>query len=141
MAGRRKVYGSSTVPRYRTKMYDYISRGGRIPMVLAMEVVDAMGDAWSAGFFGYKVDRDDAIAKAFEDNPDIPHMYAGLAKGILMKIMKLARTKGMTYEAALDQVVNELGLPAGDPVRTLLESAVGKLRSEAEERGTTPPKA
>jgi len=140
MAGRRKVYGSSSVPRYKAKMYDYLSRGGRIPMVLATEVVDAMGEAWGAGFFSYKDDRDDAIAKAFEDVKDVPHIYGGLAKALLMRIMKLVKRRGMTYDEAFDTVVKELDLPTGDPVRRLLASAVDKLKSIAKERGSSGSK-
>jgi len=140
MAGRRKVYGSSSVPRYKAKMYDYMSRGGRIPMVLTMEVVDAMGEAWGGGFFAYKDDRDDAIAKAFEENTDVPHIYGGLAKALLMRVMKLAKRKGMTYDEALESVVEENNLPDGDPVRRLLEEAVEKLKNAERERGSSGTK-
>ena len=141
MAGRRRIYGSSSLPRYRVKMFDYISRGGRIPMQLAMEAIDAMGDAWSGGFFSYKVDRDDVIAQAFERHPEIPHMYAGLAKGLLMKIMKLKRTKGMPYAEALEHVRRELGLVEEDPVVRLLTTAVEILTEVEAKRGTSPEKA
>jgi len=140
MAGRRKIYGSSSLPRYRVKMFDYISKGGRIPMQLAMEAVDAMGDAWSGGFFSYKTFRDLAIARAFEDHPDIPHIYAGLAKGLLMHIMKLVRDRGYTYDEALARVLDEHNIAGGDPVATLLESAVRHLTKLEKERGASAPK-
>ena len=109
-------------------------------MQLAMEAVDAMGDAWSGGYFSYKTFRDLAIARAFEDHPDIPHMYGGLAKVLLMHIMKLVRDKGYTYDEALARALEEQNLPAGDPVATLLESAVRHLTKLEKERGASAPK-
>ena len=109
-------------------------------MVLTMEVVDAMGEAWGSGFFSYKDDRDDAIAKAFEEKTDIPHIYGGLAKALLMRVMKLAKRKGMTYDEALESVVDENNLPDGDPVRSLLEEAVEKLKNTERERGSSGTK-
>ncbi len=141
MAGRRKVYGGSTVPRYRAKMYDYLSRGGRIPMVLTMEVVDAMGDSWTGGFFSYKSERDTVIAQAYERVKDqVPHCYLGLAKALFMHIQKLHATKGLTYSQALERVAEENRLTGNDPVFIILQTAVNIKEGTEEKTPATTPK-
>ena len=46
----------------------------------------------------------------------------------------------MTYDEALEAVVNENNLPDGDPVRRLLEEAVEKLKNAERERGSSGSK-
>jgi len=140
MAGRRKVYGTSTIPRFKAKMYDYISKGGRIPMVLAMEVVDAMGDSWYGNFKRYKDLVDKAVEAAYTLNPDVPDMYAGLAKGLTKKILKITWSSGFPIDDAFRFVAEEKGLTEGDPVYKLLRDAVGYIKHEAKQRPITPTK-
>jgi hypothetical protein len=143
MAGRRRVYGASTSPRYKVKMFDYLSKGGRIPSYLVLPAVEAMGNAQSAGFFSYKVSRDLAINRAYEDVrcKEISKAYKGLAKALIMRVMKLVREKGITYEEARDRVLMDNDIKPDEPLGILITVATEKLQAIEKEKGGTQPKA
>jgi len=126
MAGRNRVYRPSSEFRYKLKMADYMSRGGRAPLVLVMETVDAMTSGWSAGFFAYRV----PVNKAFEQvkaKVELPSVYWGIVKGQMKKMVKLVLSKGITYDDAFSKVVADLGISPGDPVYQALEVAKDAL--------------
>ncbi len=120
MAVKKKVYGSTSNPRYRAKMYDFMSKGGRIPMVLAMEVVDAMGASWEHGFGKYRGYEDEFIATAFE-KAGIPKPYYGLCRAIGFLFKKLTDVKGLPKETAVEMIIQMHRLTGDDPISRFLQ--------------------
>ena len=137
MAGRNRVFRPSSEFIYKLKMADYMSRGGRAPLVLVMETVDAMTSGWSAGFFAYRV----PVNKAFETvkaRIELPSVYWGLVKGQMKKMIKLVWSKGISYDEAFERVTRDLGISPNDPLYQALEIAKDALSAVAP-RAPVPP--
>jgi len=127
MAGRRKIYTTGSSFRYKAKMYDYMSRGGRVPMTLAMEVVDAMTSAWDENFGKYRGFRKDVVVKEM-DKLGVPAIFRGAVQALAMKIKKEADRKGAktpeTIKPIVERVVAEQGV-SGTIVETALYRVFG----------------
>jgi len=147
MAGRRKIYTTASSFRYKAKMYDYMSRGGRVPMTLAMEVVDAMGTTWDTNFGTYKSFRkNDVVPKLKEMG--VPTLFWGIIQALAMKVEKeriRRSTKDPTViEAIINRVVDEHGIRGTIVERALrvvfgLEAPVAGEGKAGEEQVSTVP--
>jgi len=131
MAGRKRIYGSSTSPRYRLKMYRYLSEGGRLPMVLVMEVVDAMDTSWSGGFFKYK-DIRDRVFNSILSELEIPKPYHGICKALGMKVWRLHIDRGLDMETAVRRIMEEHGLTGDEPIGQFLQALIPKAEGSPE---------
>jgi len=87
MPKRRRVFSQTSTPRFRGKMYDYLSRGGRIPSFIATEVADAVTAEWAGNFGAF---REFKVRNVFPvlDNLDIPYIIRGIIVGQAMKVKK-----------------------------------------------------
>ena len=127
MAGRRKIYTTGSSFRYKAKMYDYMSRGGRVPMTLAMEVVDAMTSAWDENFGKYRAFRKDIVVSEL-DKLGVPAIFRGIIQALAMRIKREADRKGAKtremIEPIVSRVVTEHGV-GGTIVETALRRIFG----------------
>jgi len=90
MVSRRKVYGASTSPRYRLKMFDYLGKGGRIPASIVMEAVDAM-DEVRARNYGYYQGEVEGVVQDYFANYNVPNIFRGIGRGLAFKFIKYCR--------------------------------------------------
>lgn len=149
MAGRRRKLSSSSSPRYKAKMYDYMSRGGRIPMVLTMEVVDAMAADWDKNFGDYHNDAEKKLVPEMS-KLGMPNILQGITRALFYGIKKEVDIKGAKTTAAIEEIINrvitEQGLQ-GTVVEKALKRAFGvEMPTPSEEGGeeesisVSPPK-
>jgi len=106
MPRRRKRFSQTTTPRYRAKMYDYLSRGGRIPSVIALEVTDAVTTEWSGRFGEYEGFKKGVVFPTL-DKLGIPYIMRGIFVGQAMKIRKRYDRPPREF---VEQVAKEVGL-------------------------------
>jgi len=125
MAGRRKKYTTGSSFRYRAKMYDYMSRGGRIPMVLSMEVVDSMGATWDENFGKYRRFKEDVVIPEM-NRLGVPAVFRGIVHGLAMKAKKEIDRKGAKtperIAEVVDRIVDEYGVEG-----TIVETALRRI--------------
>ena len=149
MAGRRRVLSSSSNPRYRAKMYDYMSRGGRIPMVLTMEVVDAMATDWDKNFGDYHHDAEKKLVPEM-DRLGVPNVFKGITRALFYKIKKEIDKKGAKTTEAKEEIISKVVQEQnvqGTVIEVALRRAFGvEAPTPTEEGGeeetvsVTPPK-
>jgi len=145
MAGRRRVYTGSSSPRYRLKMFDYLSKGGRIPAFLVQPAVEAMDNERSTRFGAYKGFKDRFLEPAMSA-VGLPSALRGLCIAFAYKILKeiggLETSDIETRSRAIERVKAEH--PINDNrLWEALESAFGikkamKQEAETEEQKTQP---
>jgi len=138
MAGRRKIYTTGSSFRYKAKMYDYMSRGGRVPMTLAMEVVDAMTSTWDENFGKYRAFRKDIVIPEL-DKLGVPAIFRGSIQALAMRIKREADRKGAKTKEMLEpivtRVIEEHGV-SGTVVETALKRIFGiEPPTQSEEGG------
>lgn len=145
MAGRRRVYTGSSSPRYQIKMFDYLSKGGRIPAYLVHPAVVAMDTERATRFGNYKGFKDRFLEPAM-DAVGLPSGLRGIciafAYRILKEIGSLESSDIAVREKAIEKVRNEQPIRderLWDALRVAFGvSKVVKEEAETEEQKTKP---
>jgi len=102
MAGRRRVRTASSSPRYRLKMFDYLSKGGRIPAFLVQPAVEAMDVARAEGFAYYTKLAEKELIPILEDY-GISSALHGLARAFYYRAV--AEIGDRWSEDVIDKVI------------------------------------
>jgi len=139
MAGRRKVYGGSVSPRYKLKMFDYLSKGGRIPATLVMSAVDQMDEIRARNYGEFQKEYDMVVVRYFEQF-NVPNALRGIGRALAFRFKKTCDRFGVTTPDAkgelMTAILEEHGLTGTVVGEALLAYARGEpLESEGEATG------
>ena len=134
MTSRRKVYGASTSPRYRLKMFDYLSKGGRIPANIVMEAVDAMDEVRARNYGAYQGEVETTVLNYFKAYK-VPNILRGIGRGLAFKFIKICRKYNIDDVSgrveAMQKILQEHGLE-GTVLADALLAYAGKEPTEEE---------
>ncbi len=128
MAGRRRVLTASSSPRYKAKMYDYISKGGRIPATLSLQVVEAMDSERTTRWGEYHNFRKTTLAPLF-DKHGIPPILRGIVGAVAYHLKAYFSThENLTIDdksKIIESIATEYGIAKIPGVLDFLKEAFG----------------
>ena len=110
MPGRRRVYTGSSDFRYKIKMFDYLSKGGRIPSYLVLPAIEAMNSERTKKFGNYKGAKD-GILNDVMNRVNLPNVLRGITIGLFYKCIKMYNASNVkdvnVKRTILEQVRNQ----------------------------------
>ena len=144
MVRRKPQRGLTTSPRFRLKMYDWFSKGGRIPATLVMEVVDAMDSARNIGYGEYAKLYDKDFAQAVNE-VGLPSILVGITRSLVFHVHRMRTEYGLDNNQTselIERVLQEKGISHLDQIRDVLYKTFGIERktTSGEQTGTKSKK-